>query len=67
MRSVFVFMALLSLVLLPCLGCGGGVDTPDERGDDPAFVESQDPTMNAALPEDPSDDPAAGAAAPAEE
>ncbi len=66
MRSVFVLVVSLSLVVLPCLGCGGGVDTPDDRGDDPAFVESQDPAMDTALPEDAGAAPE-GEAAPADE
>jgi len=66
MRSVFVLVVSLSMVLLPCLGCGGGVDTPDDRGDDPAFVESQDPGAGMDLPEDTDAGPG-GEAAPTEE
>lgn len=66
MRSVFVLVISLSLVVLPCLGCGGG--KPDPR-DDPDFVDTTDPMMIGDLAEDPNVDsaPAKADSAPAKE
>ena len=52
MRSVFVLlMLLLSLVVLPCLGCGKGKPDPRDR---PDFVDtSSDPMAVGGLSEDP--------------
>lgn len=53
MRSIFVLVISLSLVVLPCLGCG---KSKPER-DEPDFVDTTDPDMIQSLPEDPSTDP----------
>lgn len=67
MRSIFVVVISLSLVVLPCLGCGGE-SSNKPNPDDPGFVDPADPENLEAggLPQNPSADPVAGGA-PAEE
>jgi hypothetical protein len=55
MRSIFVLVISLSLVILPCLGCGKS--KPDPR-DAPNFKDTSDPSMIGTLPADASADPA---------
>jgi hypothetical protein len=57
MRSVATLLLAASLLLVPCLGCGGGRPDPRERED---FVDTTDP--DAALQEMEETDPDAGGA-----
>lgn len=67
MRSIFVFMVLLSLVVLPCVGCDGGGAEESDVPDAQLPTDPNDPTMAGPLPEDGIDAPAEGGAEPATE
>ena len=57
MRSLATLLLAASLLLVPCLGCGGGRPDPRERED---FVDTTDPNVALEAMED--TEPGAGGA-----